>query len=145
LICRHAKEEAGQLTVLIVVFALCLLMAVAAVTDISASYLRRQSIASLADGAALSATDGAAAAAVYGDPHASYVALDEAAARAAVDRYLRDVDAYHDFPGLRADVDVVDDTLSVRLQTPYRLPFPVPGATEETTIEATGSATLPIY
>ena len=40
------RGEDGQLTVLIVVFALCLLIAIAVVTDISASFLRRQSLAS---------------------------------------------------------------------------------------------------
>jgi len=141
----RTRDETGQLTVLIVVFALCLLMAIAGVTDISASFLRRQSMASLADGAALSATDGAAAAAVYGDPDASVVTLDEPAARVAVDLYLREVDAYRDFPGLRAQVSVIDNVLQVRLQHQYELPFPLPGAKSSTTIEATGSATMPIY
>lgn len=142
---REAAGEAGQLTVLIVVFALCLLLAVAAITDVSAAYLRRQSVASLADGAALSATDGAAAAAVYGNPDAANVTLDEPAARAAVERYLQEVGAYDEFPGLRAQVAVTDDVLSVRLRFGYRLPFPVPGLRTQTTIEATGSATMPIY
>lgn len=141
----RCKAESGQLTVLILAFAICLLLVIAAVTDISASYLRRQSLASLADGAALSATDGAAAAAVYGDPRASHVALDESAARSAVDAYLQEVDAYGRFPGLRAHVEVADDVLEVRLQHDYQLPFPVPGAKSQTTIEATGSATMPIY
>jgi hypothetical protein len=82
---------------------------------------------------------------VYGDPDAAYVALNEAAARFAVDRYLRDVEAFETFPELRADVAVVDDVLMVRLQTAFRVPFPVPGARTTTTIEATGSATMPIY
>lgn len=139
------RTEHGQLTLLIVAFALCLLLAVAAVTDISAAYLRRQSMTSLADGAALSATDGAAEAAIYGDPDAAFVTLDEVAARAAVDRYLRDVDAYRNFPGLTARVEVVDNVLSVRLQSVYQVPFPIPGARSDATIEATGSATMPIY
>lgn len=141
----RSAGEGGQLTVLIVVFALCLLLAVAAVTDISAAYLRRQSVASLADGAALSATDGGAAAAVYGDPDAGYVALGEDAARAAVDRYLHEVDAYATFPDLQASVGVVDNVLVVRLQMPFRVPFPIPGARTTSIIEATGFATMPIY
>ena len=141
---RH-RSQAGQLTVLIVVMALCLLTAIAAVTDISASFLRRQSMASLAEGAALSATDGAAAAAVYGDPDASVVTLGEQAARVAVDQYLHEVDAYGKFPGLNAEVRVVDNVLQVRLQLHYELPFAIPGAKSSTFIEATGSATMPMY
>ena len=123
---RRASTEAGQLTVLIVAFALCLLLAVAAVTDISASYLRRQSMASLADGAALSATDGAAAAAVYGDPDAACVALDESAARAAVDATCARSTRYRTFPGLRAESTWSTTSSSVRLQLDYRAAVPDP-------------------
>ncbi|HEY9563226.1 MAG TPA: pilus assembly protein TadG-related protein, partial [Nocardioides sp.] len=45
-------QEAGQVTVLIVGFALILLMAVGVVVDTSAAYLNRQSLDTLADGAA---------------------------------------------------------------------------------------------
>ena len=62
-----------------------------------------------------------------------------------VDRYLRDVDAYRKVPGLEAFVTVVDDVLHVRLRQQFELPFPIPGAKSSTTIEATGSATMPIY
>ncbi len=82
---------------------------------------------------------------MYGDPTTEYVALDEDAAGAAVDRYLREVDAFQAFPGLRASVSVVDNVLVVRLQTPFRVPFPIPGARTTSTIDVTGSATMPIY
>ena len=79
------RSEAGQLTVLICVFALCLLLVIAAVTDLSASHLRKRAVTSLADGAALSASDAAAAGSVYGGADDEYVALAEPAARAAVE------------------------------------------------------------
>lgn len=142
---RRRRSEHGQLTVLICVFALCLLLVIAAVTDLSASHLRKRAVTSLADGAALSASDAAAAGSVYGGVDDEYVALAEPAARAAVESYLAEVGAYRDYPGLVVDVQVVDVTLIVQLQMPYRLPFPIPGADRSTTIEATGSATLPIF
>lgn len=142
---RHAPDEAGQITVMVVLFAVCVLLAVIAVTDISASYLRRQAATSLADGAALAATEGAVAASVYGSGDQGYVAIDQAAAEAAVDRYLSDTGSYAAYPGLHAEVAVVGDTVRVTLTMPFELPVSMPGVRDTTTIHATGSAALPIY
>ncbi|MFC6345663.1 pilus assembly protein TadG-related protein, partial [Nocardioides hankookensis] len=51
------RDEDGQTTVLIVGFALVLVMAVAMVVDVSAAYLQRQGLDTVADGAALRAAD----------------------------------------------------------------------------------------
>src|SRR5262245_31392692 len=94
---RSRRTDAGQLSAMLVLLSLCLLMVIVAVTDISASYLRRQAAGSLADGAALAATDAAAATGIYVGPidtAQGFVPIDESAAQAAVDRYLREVDAY---------------------------------------------------
>jgi hypothetical protein len=128
---------------MLVIFSICLLLAIIAVTDVSASYLRRQSATSLADGAALAATQAAAAGGIYTDAD-DFVAIDEPAAEAAVDQYLREVGAYASYPGLVADVDVDGHVVSVALVMPYRLPVPVPGVERVTTIHATASAELPI-
>lgn len=138
----HRQE--GQITAMLVIFALCLLLAISAVTDLSASYLRRQAATSLADGAALAATDGAASAAVYGDDDA-FVQLDTTAAEAAVETYLDVTGAYRDFPGLHIEVVVAGHVVNVNLSMPYRLPIAVPGAQSTTTIHASASAEMPIY
>ncbi len=142
---RRTREESGQITVMLVIFSLCALLAVVAVTDVSASYLRRQSATSLADGAALAATGSAAAVDVYGSADDDFVRLDPAAAQAAVDIYLRDTGSYAAYPGLTAVVVVEDDTVRVFLTMPFTLPVPVPGVDPTTTIHASGSAQLPIY
>jgi hypothetical protein len=139
----RGRTEAGQITAMLVIFSICLLMAIVAVTDVSASYLRRQSATSLADGAALAATQAAAAGGIYTDAD-DFVAIDEPAAEAAVDRYLREVGAYDAYPGLDASVDVERHVVSVALAMPYRLPVPVPGVERITTIHARASAELPI-
>lgn len=141
---RGRLGQEGQITAMLVIFALCLLLAISAVTDLSASYLRRQAATSLADGAALAATDGAAAAAVYGDDDA-FVQLDPAAADAAVESYLGATGAYGDFPGLQVEVAVQGHAVQVSLSMPYQLPISVPGAYSTTTIHASASAEMPIY
>lgn len=140
----RVRGDQGQVTAMLVLFAICVLLAVVAVIDISASYLRRQSTTSLADGAALAATEAAAASSIYGSPDDRYVAIDPAAAQSAVDIYLRDTGAYAAYRGLRASVAVEGFTVRVVLTMPYELPVKVPGVRATTTIHATGSAVLPI-
>ena len=142
---RHARTERGQITAMLVLFAICLLMAVSAVIDVSAAYLRRQSATSLADGAALAATEAAAASSIYGSDDDGYVALDPAAAYAAVDAYLTETGAYEHYPGLRVGVTVDGHAVRVSLDMPFELPVSMPGVADATTISATGSAALPIY
>ncbi|MFY9914890.1 MAG: pilus assembly protein TadG-related protein [Nocardioidaceae bacterium] len=139
------RTEAGQITAMLVILTICLVIAIAAVTDISASYLRRQAATSLADGAALAATSAAATGAIYGAQDADYVTFDEAAATVAVDRYLRTVGAYRAYPGLSVDVSVVGHDVEVALVMPYRLPVRMPGLDATTTIHASAAAALPIY
>jgi hypothetical protein len=137
--------ETGQITAMLVIFAVILLLAIAAVTDISASYLRRQAVTNLADGAALAATDAAAAAAVYADPEAEFVTIDPTAAQQAVEQYLTAIGAYDDYPGLTARVWVDGYAVRVALTVPYDLPVPVPGVSQTVDVHGTGSSMMPIY
>lgn len=139
------RDQHGQITAMLVIFSVCLLLAIIAVTDVSASYLRRQSATSLADGAALAASDGAAAAGIYGGTSDRFVVISQPAAEAAVDNYLRETGAYAAYPGLQVEVASSGHTVSVYLAMPYRLPVPVPGVAPTTTIHASGASELPIY
>ncbi len=142
---RRSPSERGQITAMLVIFSICLLIAIIAVTDISASYLRRQAATSLADGAALSASDAAAAASVYDGPPEAFVTLDQQAATEAVDSYLQQTGAYADYPGLQLDVVVDAHTVRIYLSMPYELPISMPGVDDSTTIHSSGSAVMPIY
>ena len=124
---RRCAEEHGQITAMLVIFAICLLLAISAVINIAASYLRRQEATSLADGAALSASDAAAAAVVHGSPDAAYVAIDQGAATAAVEAYLRLTGAHSSYPGLKSHVLVDANTVIVSLSMPFELPVSLPG------------------
>ena len=139
-------DERGQTTVLIVGFAVVLMMAVALVVNASAAYLQRQSLDSLADGAALVAADaGAEGDDVYaGGLGEDRLALLEATAREAVDDYLARTGARAQYPGLARTVQVDRATRSVRVRisAPLALPLTIPGAPQTATVAAVGAAAV---
>lgn len=143
---RAPRDEAGQTMLLIVGFVVVLMTAIAVVVNVSSAYLDRQSLDSLADGAALAAADGGAQGNdVYsGGLDAERLELFERTARGAVDDYLAATGAAADFPGLRrsVEVDVSSQSVRVRVSAPVGLPFGVPGIASEATISATGAAAV---
>ena len=140
------RDQHGQTTLLIVGFAVVLMMAVAVVVDVSAAYLQRQDLDSLADGAALVGAD---AGAQGEDVYASGLGEDrldlfEAEARHAVDDYLVQTGAHATYPGLSRTVEVDPATRSVRVRVtaPLALPLTLPGSPDRATISATGAAAV---
>jgi Putative Flp pilus-assembly TadE/G-like len=143
---RRERAEDGQATLLIVGLTIVLLMAVAAVVDISAAYLRRQGLDTVADGAALRAADlGATGEEVYGGgvPRGR-LALSADAVRGSIRDYLVASGAYATYPGLSftVDVDPSASSVTVHITAPLELPLTVPGSPEVATIGATGSAVV---
>ena len=141
-----SRDEDGQTTVLIVGFALVLAMAVAMVVDVSAAYLQRQGLDTVADGAALRAADlGATGAGVYaGGVPEGRLDLSVERIRGSVREFLADSGAYADNPGLSFEihVDRATSTVTVHVTAPLDLPLTVPGSPGVATIGATGSAVV---
>jgi hypothetical protein len=140
------RDEDGQTTMLIVGFALVLAMAVAAVVDVSAAYLQRQGLDTVADGAALRAADlGATGEEVYGGgvPHGR-LELSADRIRGSVREHLAASGAYAKYPGLAFDIDVdpATSTVTVHVTAPLDLPLTVPGSPDVAMIGATGSAVV---
>ncbi len=138
------RDERGQATVMIVGFAAVILVLIAVVTDASAAFLERQSLDTLADGAALQAADRAAEGReAYGEGIGEGdLDLTLAAARSAVGDYLRAVGAYAEHAALRSAVTLDGDTIRVRLSGRVDLPFTIPGGPETTVVSSTGSAVV---
>lgn len=139
--------DAGQATLLIIAFAAVLAMGIAMVVDVSAAYLRRQSLDTVADGAALRGADLAATGReVYtvGVPGGRRLELTAALARRAVQDYLTSTGAYAAFPGLSVTVavDRAGTAVTVRLRAPVDLPLSVPGAPGSAAVGAVGSAVV---
>lgn len=143
---RRRPDERGQATVLIVGLATFLAMTIALVVDVTAAYLQRQGLNTLADGAALQGADlGATGSDVYeGGVPAERLELTAAQVRRAVAAYLSGSGAYARYPGLsyRVRVDASGQRVEVSLSAPLDLPLTVPGSPERATIGATGSAVV---
>jgi uncharacterized membrane protein len=140
----RGHDERGQMTLMIVGFAVILLMALAVVVDASAAYLQRQGLARLADGAALAGADGGAQGTeVYaGGLQGNRADLVADAARVAVRDYFAASGADEKFPGVGYQVSVGVDSVVVRVQAPLDLPLTVPGSPDRPRITASGSAVI---
>jgi Flp pilus assembly protein TadG len=135
------RDDRGQVSVLIVGFAVVLILAVGVVVDASSAYLQRQSLDNLADGAALAGADEVRGDPLYTGGLGERVPIDRRVAAQAVRAYLNGIDAYADHPGLRFQVTVRDQSVVVRVSSPLDLPITV-GGTTRTTVSATGSAAV---
>lgn len=140
------RDESGQTTLMIIGLAFVLVMLIAMVTDVSAAYLQRQGLDTLADGAALEGANRGTAGAYADGVPADRLPLDEGVARDAVGAYLRGAGAYDKYPGLSfaVSVDSGSSTVRVALRAPLDLPLTVPGAPTTAMIGATGSAIVAV-
>ena len=138
------RGQRGSSLPLIIAFAAIVLMLVVVVVDASSAYLRRQELDALADGAALHGAD------LSAEGHDVYqgglgnadLDLSAKEAQAAVRRYLREVGAQRDHPGLSAAVRIVGDRVLVTLSAPIDLPLHLPGAPVRPIVTATASAVV---
>ena len=124
---RRARGERGQTSLLIIGLAVVVVMLVVVVVDASAAYLRRQSLSSLADGAALAAADGIEGEQAYTGGLGERALIDATVAEALVADYLADSGAGRSHPGLTYRVRAETDRVVVDLATPLDLPLTLPG------------------
>lgn len=135
------RDEAGQVTVLIVGFAVVLMLAVGVSVDASAAYLQRQGLDSLADGAALAGAQEVRGSAVYREGLGERAPLDTDRIRGVVARYLRGVGAYGEYPGLRWSLEFREKAVVVRVTAPLDLPIRVHDLTDGR-VSSRGSASV---
>lgn len=144
------RDERGQTTVMIIGLAVVLLMAIVVVVDASAAFLQRQSLDTVADGAALAGADAGSRnlPALYGSGVGERERLDQARtiARAAVEEYFRRTGARAAYPGITYDIafNPGDNSIIVHVDAPLDLPLTLPGSPERPVIGATGSAVVQV-
>lgn len=138
------RDETGSVTPLILGFFVVVLLLVAVVVDASAAYLRREALNSLADAAALAATDGLAGERVYTEGLESRAPIDPEAARAYVADYLTGSGARARFPGLTWSVRTSADAVVVTVSAVMDLPLRVPGVGEDTIVRGSAAAVVDV-
>jgi hypothetical protein len=141
-----ARDDRGQVTLLIIGFASMLLMAIVVVVDASAAYLQRQGLDNLADGAALYGAD-LGSAGVYEEGLGEVrLSQQEAAVQAAVRDYLDRVGAARTYAGIRVAVrvDPAGRSVTVRLAAPLDLPLSIPGSPRASTVAASSTAAVTV-
>lgn len=141
---RGGRGANGTVTVLVLGFVVVLMLLVAAVVDASAAYLRRRSMASLADGAVLAAADGVQGEQVYTSGLGGQAEIDPLVAQAYVADYLDQTGATESYPGLSWQVSTAGTVVSVRVAAPLDLPVTPSGWVDDVTVEGEASAIVDV-
>ena len=136
-----ASREDGSVLLLVLGFAGILLTLVAVVADVSAVVLAKRSVASAADGAAVSAAQALDLDAVHSEGLGAQLPLDTGLARARVAAYEGQVRAQQ--PGLRLVLRLEGRTAVVTGARTVRLPFRLPG-TGPVRVSAVARARAPV-
>ena len=134
--------ESGQISLLVIGFAVILLALVAVVVDASQVVLLRRTLASVADGAALTAAQSLAERPLYSGEAGTSLPLDPSAARVAALDYVASVGG----SARLVEVAIRADTVTVVVAAQADLPLlgQVTQAFEGTTVTARASARSPI-
>lgn len=119
------RRDEGSVLLLVIGFAGVLLVLVAVVADVSAVVLAKRSVASAADGAAVSAAQALDLDAVYDQGPGEQLPLSTGDARARVAAY--EAQAGGQQPGLRLVLRLEGRTAVVTGSRTVRLPFRLPG------------------
>ena len=118
------RSESGSVTPLIIGFTLVIAVLLAVVIDASAAFLLRQRLDSVADAAALAATEGLEGEAAYTGGLDGRAEIDEAAAT----RYAAaSIAATRGVDGIGFEVRARERVVEVVVHAPLHLPLPVPG------------------
>jgi Putative Flp pilus-assembly TadE/G-like len=148
-ICRLRRGDSGQLTIMIIGFAVIVMMLVTLIANTSKAFLWRRSLSSWADAAALAATQTAGERAIFDTGLAGNLAVDEAAAEAFVLDYVdrhRLADRYPDLV-LDVDADETAGVVTVTLSATMPLAFVnhvTDGFGQGVRIEGSASAAAPL-
>ena len=135
-------DERGSITPLVVGFAFVVAVLVAVVVDASAAFLRRQGLNSVADAAALAATDGLQGERVYTHGLDDLAEIDAGTARRYVEDYLHSSGALDRYPGLTWTVNTSATSVLVRVEAPLDLPLRVPGVADDVVVSGSAAAVV---
>lgn len=139
-----SRPEDGSITPLIVGLAVVVALLVAVAVDASAAYLRREGLNSLADAAALAATEGVQAESAYVDGLGHEVRIEAASARQLVADYLEQIRAVERYDDLTWTVSIRGRHVVVRVAASFDLPLHVPGTGSRIRVVGGSSAAVTV-
>ena len=125
---KHARSDDGQLTVLVIGFTFILAVLIVVGVDVSKVFLARRSLSSVADAAALAASQSPDRAAIYAGDAAcgGVLPLDATVAAQQVDFSLADdlPDLQQTFVAVQTpQVSVISGRVTVRMAGDVKVPF----------------------
>lgn len=137
-------DERGQVSLLIIGFAIVLVSFAVVVVNASAAYLQRQGLDAVADGAALQGADVGSVGILGSGGAGSRLVQGPREVEAAVRHHLRVTGAYDRYPGLRHEVrvDAAAGAVTVTVRAPLDLPLTLPGLAWTRPVAATGRAAV---
>lgn len=133
-------NERGSITPLVIGFTVMLVMLVGVVVNASAAFLKRQQLNSLADAAALAATEGVEGEQVYTGGLGERAEIDPAVARARAADQLGAAGV----AGLRFRIVTRTDSVTVHLDAPIDLPFRIGDLGEAVMISGRGTGVVTV-
>lgn len=137
--------ESGQITIMIIGFAVIAALAVGVVVNASSAFLQRRSLASWADGAALAGVQAIDHGRLYRGGVGESLPLSQAGAYAAVSDYTARHGLKERFAGFRIESVVVDgDGGRVTVRFAATVPLLPIGDVASAPVSATASATAPL-
>lgn len=139
-----SRSERGSIAPMIIGLAVIVAMLVAVVVDASAAYLRREGLNSLADAAALAATDQIQGESAYAEGLGADLVVDPEVAHRFVGDYLVHVGAALRYEGLSWTVRVRGRHVVVALRAFVDLPLHVPGTSRRTAVTGSSSAVVTV-
>ncbi len=141
---RLRRDDAGQITLMIIGFVMIVVLAVGVVANASKAFVYRRSLASWADGAAIAAAQHVAEDAIYAGPLVGELPISEHGAHAAVADYVARHGLTERFEEFETSVVVDPTATTVTVGFRVRMPFALAGDVGGIAISAEATATAPL-
>jgi uncharacterized membrane protein len=146
---RWRQPDEGQITLLIIGFAVIVLLLVTVIANVSKAFVWRRSISSWADAAALAASQSIGEGGIYESGLTATLPVSEEDAVAAVDQFIIDNGVADSFPALRREVDVDRTTGAIQVTLTSTMPLVFVNVissefTDGVTVVGTASSVAPL-
>jgi putative Flp pilus-assembly TadE/G-like protein len=146
---RWGERDDGQITLLIIGFAVVVLLLVTVIANVSKAFVWRRSISSWADAAALAASQSVGEGGVYESGLTATLPVSEEDAVAAVDQFIIDNGVAENFPALRRGVKVDRTTGTIQVTLTSTMPLVFVNVisdefTDGVTVVGTASSVAPL-